>query len=365
MANKSYWRVFGVAVAAAALVALVTVPLALANTATPTTSHATWSYVGGSSGPVDVTVTGDWNWPTQSCAQGGPKGGGGVSATDVNGHYAIGFAGSWNDSTTPNTLTGKDVNGNPVTLHVGNTMDQSIVNYCEGTTAASPYPSGTYEITHQYPSYAAFQSSLTNGQVCVNAYDIHQQNNANDWNPGKNGDNTLQAHQFVLGSMCMTATPAAPPVPQPALQIQKVESVWGAGGTYVPGPVSAKVGDTVFYEMVVTNTGNTTLSETLSDPRCDAGTLSQTAPVTLVPGQSATYYCSHLLTSKDVPRFVNVATARGQSVDVQANAVSVNSAPAVVRVSAAGVKGAHKTLKRVTHKAKPAKPVVRAASYTG
>src|SRR5438477_350763 len=104
------WR-YGVALAlilgvAAALV----VPLALANTATPITTQSTWFYT-GNSGAVKVVVNGNWNWPTQSCMQGNT-----VSTTNTKGHYAVGFAGSWNDSTTPNTLTGKDTSGNTVTL---------------------------------------------------------------------------------------------------------------------------------------------------------------------------------------------------------------------------------------------------------
>lgn len=339
--------------------AAVAVPLALANTATPTTSHATWSYVNGSSGPVEVVVTGSWNWPTQSCAQGAPKGS--VSHTDVNGHYAIGFAGSWNDATTPNTLTGKATNGQQVTLHVGNKMDQAIVDYCRNATASNPYPTGTYRIKHRYASLSAFRTDVPNANVCVNAYDIHQQSKTDDWNPGKNGDNTLQAHQYVLSEMCMTAAQAGGTA-KPALRIVKLERV-GTTGPFVRGPVSAKVGDTIYYEMVVRNTGNTTLDVTLSDAHCDSGTLAPTTAVTLAAGAREIYYCSHELTSSDVPQFVNTATALGRSASASASASSSVRATSHVVANVSGVAAAHRTV--VRHRARPAKPVTAAASFTG
>lgn len=338
--------------------AAIVVPLALANTATPTTSHSTWSYVSGSSGPVKVTVTGDWNWVSQSCA-----GKGGVSSTDVNGHYAIGFAGSWNDSTTPNTLTGKATNGTPVTLHVGNGMDQVIVDFCKGTTSSNPYPAGTFSISHQYSSLSAFQTAVPNGEVCVNGYDIHTSDKTNnDWNAGKNGDNTLKANQYVLSAMCSTAQEANQ---SPAISLVKYERI-GASGSYVRGPLGGTPGKTVEYKMVVTNTGNTTLDDvTLSDPRCDSGTLTPTGSVTLAPGASAVYYCAHTLRASDGPQFVNTATveAHNASAASSVNATSTVSATSKVAAALGAVKGAKVT--KVRKAAKPAKAVVKAASFTG
>lgn len=331
--------------AALAAVAAIAVPLGSANTATPTSSQATWSYVNGNWGPVHVVVTGPWNWVTQSC-----KG----STTNVSGHYAIGFAGSWNDSTTPNTLTGKDTNKQPVTLHVGNQMDQVIVDYCKDTTTANPYPTGTFRISHDYASLAAFQSDVPNGHVCVNGYDIHQADQTNnDWNPGKNGDNTLQAGQFVSSAMCSTATQSDA---APDLSIVKYERI-GDKGNYVRGPLNGKVGDTVEYEIVVKNTGNVPLDVTLSDPRCDAGTLTPTGTVTLQPGDSQTYYCSHKLQKGDTPKFINTATAHGANSSVSST-VDVSSS---VVTKTGGVKG----VKVVHHHARPPKATVAGANFAG
>jgi hypothetical protein len=328
--------------------AAIVVPLALANTATPTTSHSTWSYVNGNSGQVEVVVTGNWNWVTQSCASKS-----GVSSTDVDGHYAIGFAGSWNDSTTPYTLTGKATDGTPVTLHVGDHMDQAIVDYCKGTTASSPYPTGTFAIAHTYPSLSAFQAAVPNGQVCANGCDIHQQSKTDDWNPGKNGDNTLKAGQYVLGAMCSTVQQKNA---SPALTIVKYER-FSSSDSWVRGPITGVAGQTVYYRMVVTDTGNTPLDITLSDPRCDSGTITPTSSASLNPGGSAVYFCSHVLTTSDIPEFVNTATAHGQS----ASASSSVSASSKVTAEVGAVKG----VKKVKHRAKPAKAAVKAASFTG
>lgn len=349
--GKSPRARFGVALAiTVGVVAAVAVPLALANTATPTSTHATWSYANGSSGPVHVVVTGPWNWVTQSC-----KSGSGVSTTNVNGHYAIGFAGSWNDSTTPNTLTGKDTSGNPVTLHVGNTMDQSIVNWCANATAANPYPTGTFRISHDYPSLAAFQSAAPNGGICVNGYDIHKSDPSDkDWNPGQNGDNTLKAGQFVSSAMCTTATQADQNEDLGIIKYERLDS----NGNFVRGPLTGKVGQTVQYKIVVTNTGNVSLDVDLSDPHCDAGTIAPTGTVTLAPGDSQTYFCTHVLQKGDNPKYVNTATASGKNSSVSSSTVTASSS-VVTQV------GAVKGVKVVHHHAKPPKPVVAPANFTG
>jgi len=341
------WR-FGVALAlTVGVAAALAVPLALANTATPTSSTATWSYKSGSSGAVHVVVTGPWNWVSQSC-----KSGSGVSTTNINGHYAIGFAGSWNDSTTPYTLTGKDTNKNPVTLHVGDTMDQVIADYCKDATTANPLPTGTFRISHDYPSLAAFRAAAPNGEVCVNGYDIHPADQTSkDWNPGQNGDNTLKAGQFVSSAMCSTATQAGQ---NEDLGIVKYERL-GSSGNYVRGPLTGKIGQTVEYKIVVTNTGNVSLDVDLSDPHCDAGTITPSATVTLAPGDSQTYYCSHVLQKGDGPKYTNTATASGKNSSVSSQTVTASSS---VVTKLGGVKGVH-------HVAKPPKPVVAPASFTG
>lgn len=158
-----------------------------------------------------------------------------------------------------------------------------------------------------------------------------------------------------------TTTTTSAPAPALGLSVVKLERV-GATGSFVRGPLSASVGDTVFYEILVRNTGEAPLAVTVSDARCDAGTLLPAGSVTLAPAAVATFTCSHVLKATDAPAYVNVATANGRSTSTSA---SVSARSAVRTTVSGGVAGARKTLKKVTHKARPSHAVVRAASYTG
>lgn len=385
--SAARWLAVLVAAGAAATAGFV-VPNAAANAGDPDSTSAT--YTVGADGTVTVTVNGTWSWGTnpsggkdsQSCWSGSKPKDPVAGYDDVSGHWAVGIAVSWNDASTPNTLTGKAVDGSTVTLHVGNAMDWTNPNYCAGTSASAPYPSGSFNATHTYASLSQFMSDTNGGQMCANAYDVHQPNNANESNPAKNGDNTLHnGHYNLQGVDCnkaqQTSAPGSPPAtpptssapapapaPAPALSIQKLEKLDAAAG-YVQGPVAGKVGDTVFYEIFVQNRGNTTMNITLSDPGCDSGTLQPGATQSAIaPGAVIVFFCSHLLVAGDAPTFTNTATASGQSVSVRASTVTA-TAQAVANVQpTGGVKGVTKVIK-VTHRAKPAKAVVKAASFTG
>jgi hypothetical protein len=93
----------------------------------------------------------------------------------------------------------------------------------------------------------------------------------------------------------------------------------GSSGSFTTAPINAKVGDTIEYEIQVTNTGTAPLTLTPSDPLCDAGTISGPTPITgtlngnvLSPGGEAQYTCSHVLTANDASPFTNTATVTGQ-----------------------------------------------------
>jgi hypothetical protein len=165
-------------------------------------------------------------------------------------------------------------------------------------------------------------------------------------------------------------TPSTPPPPpvaphSPAISLVKTERVGTAA--YGRGPISATAGQTIDYRMVVSNTGDVTLTVKLTDLRCDSGTLHAGADTTLAPGESLTYTCTHRLDSSDMSPFVNRATATGVT-PAGANVGPVSSEVAVKQ--AGGVVGAFKPptipkVKKVTAKAKPAKAVVAPAHFTG
>lgn len=159
-----------------------------------------------------------------------------------------------------------------------------------------------------------------------------------------------------------TPTPTTPAPGRSALTVQKLERI-NATGRFSRGPRTATVGDTVFYRIRVFNSGSTSLHVTLSDPRCDPGTINPVRPITLNPGGTQFYTCSHLLVAGDAPSFTNVATATAGSVSAASHVVT--------QVSAGGVAGVSKTLRKQAPKkvhkkaAPPKKAAVRAASFTG
>ena len=83
-------------------------------------------------------------------------------------------------------------------------------------------------------------------------------------------------------------------VPSPSFTIEDLQQVAGAG-SFTSSPLTAPVGETVAYEMLVKNTGNVELTlGGFSDQYCDEGTVSgSTAAV--APGGTATIVCSHVV----------------------------------------------------------------------
>ena len=89
---------------------------------------------------------------------------------------------------------------------------------------------------------------------------------------------------------------------------------------------TAAVGDKITYLFDVTNPGDTGLTVSFGDPRCDAGTI--TGPVkaignqdnSLEPGELWHYECTHVVTANDPDPLPNTATATG--VDILGGTVS-------------------------------------------
>src|SRR5271166_467898 len=106
----------------------------------------------------------------------------------------------------------------------------------------------------------------------------------------------LEAAPFTTEEQPFTILPPQE-TPEPAFSIEKLQEIAGAGGSYTEEPLSATVGQTAEYKIVVTN--ETAVPETFTDfvdANCDAGTIAGGpggSPV--APGASTTYTCSRLL----------------------------------------------------------------------
>ncbi len=103
----------------------------------------------------------------------------------------------------------------------------------------------------------------------------------------------------------------------PGMRVVKLQRD-GTSGAFTSNDITASVGDTIYYEIQTTNTGNVPLSLSLSDPNCDSGTVAGPISVsgtlngnTLEPHSIAQYTCWHVVTAADLPAFTNVGTITG------------------------------------------------------
>src|SRR5439155_1095834 len=140
------------------------------------------------------------------------------------------------------------------------------------------------------------------------------------------GESATYSCSHVLSSLgaytnvaTVTATPPGEPpishetppveveVPaEPGLETKKEQRIEGEPA-YTTAKLQAKLGQKVEYRISVKDTGNTSLALTrLTDPKCDAGTLAGPSQSPIAPGETATYSCSHVLSTPGV--YTNVAT---------------------------------------------------------
>jgi hypothetical protein len=101
-------------------------------------------------------------------------------------------------------------------------------------------------------------------------------------------------------------------VPQePGFVVEKQQQIAGSVTGFTAAPVTGAVGQTVDYQIRVTNTGNVPLKLSgFSDPHCDPGTIAGgPGEAPLAVGASTTYTCSHVLTTAG--NYVNEASVLG------------------------------------------------------
>jgi uncharacterized repeat protein (TIGR01451 family) len=109
--------------------------------------------------------------------------------------------------------------------------------------------------------------------------------------------------------------PAPGPEPEPEFTIEKRQKIAGSESGFTTSPLTGAIGQTVDYQITVTNTGNEALATlNFSDPRCDEGTIvGGPGEAPLAPGGSTTYSCSRLLSSTG--SYANDATVTGTPAD--------------------------------------------------
>lgn len=172
---------------------------------------------------------------------------------------------------------------------------------------------------------------------------------------------TVSNHEelTVIPSPSSSTTTTTPPTTTttvsthhyPSIGILKLERV-GPDGQFTRGPLTGTVGETIFYEMIVRNTGDTTLSVTPKDPVCDSGTIIPRGVQVITPGHVLIYLCLHELMPMLSGDYVLRNTATVIGVSPQGVKVGPVRSSVVIRVKA------------LPPAPKP-KPVPKPASFTG
>lgn len=196
------------------------------------------------------------------------------------------------------------------TVKIRITVDKKVVHE-ENFTFIGPSATYTYE------------ANLGPGHHQVDVFVIWKTNGFNG-----NRDQTL-----ANGITCLA---------EPGFAIQKLQKIEGKAGEFTTEKLEAVSGETVDYEIVITNTGNTPLTfGPLNDPKCDPGTIeggpgnNPVAPAELgKPAGTTTFTCKHTLTVQDevAGEYTNTATETGTPPPEDGGPVTNSSNTVVVKV---------------------------------
>jgi uncharacterized repeat protein (TIGR01451 family) len=96
---------------------------------------------------------------------------------------------------------------------------------------------------------------------------------------------------------------------KPEFTVGKTQQIAGSSSPFSPEKLTGKLGQTVDYQITVSNTGNVPLTlGPFMDPGCDPGTIAGPPEGTpLAPGDKVVYTCNHLLSGGGL--YTNVASA--------------------------------------------------------
>ena len=129
------------------------------------------------------------------------------------------------------------------------------------------------------------------------------------------------------------------PTTCPAFPQFTIVTLQSLGEPFSSKTLPGQVGQTVTYQSVVTNTGNTSLALTaFSDPGCGA-TVTGGPKGPVLPRQSTVYVCTHTLTEADRPSFANAAAVTGTPPAGQGEPTTLSSTGVLISPIEAGKPG--------------------------
>jgi hypothetical protein len=127
----------------------------------------------------------------------------------------------------------------------------------------------------------------------------------------------------------------------PAIPRFTIATLQSLEGPFTAETLAGKVGQTVTYQSLVTNTGNTTLAlGAFSDPGCDSAVNGgTTAPV--LPRETVMFVCTHMLTEADhlAGAFANAAAITGTPPAGQGKPTTLSSTGVLISPIEAGKPG--------------------------
>jgi hypothetical protein len=100
---------------------------------------------------------------------------------------------------------------------------------------------------------------------------------------------------------------------EPEFSLEKLQTIENSGKPFTPAQITGKEGQTVDYEIVITNKGNVPMTfGALTDEKCE-GIAGGPGGNPVEPGATSTFTCKHLLTAEDalVGKYTNTAEITG------------------------------------------------------
>jgi uncharacterized repeat protein (TIGR01451 family) len=245
-----------------------------------------------------------------------------VTATDAAGGTASAGAAATIDVLHPGVAIDQEIRRGttgaygqgPIDAHIGDTVSLRFTLTNTGDTATTPSldTPGCDAGTLSGPAGDADGDSLLDvGETWT--YTCTHELTAGDGDPFTTTASVTASD--TLGGTATADSSASVDVLHPGIALALAERR-GTSGAYVAGPIDARVGDTLGYEMTLTNSGDTPLTVDLTPTRCDTGTLS--TPTGDADGddqldvtETWTYTCTHDVTSADSDPLVTEADVTG------------------------------------------------------
>jgi hypothetical protein len=154
----------------------------------------------------------------------------------------------------------------------------------------------------------------------------------------------------AAGALLMTVGSAT--ADSTSISVDNLQRV-GEVGAYMPATVIGRLGDTVDYQIIVTNNGSEAVTVNLGASGC-SGVAPSGAQTVQPDGGYVAFTCTHALSPSDGGSWSNIATVSGTTASGAAFSLAPVSSVAVVAVIG-NLAGAHKTIhhKRHRHHLKP------------